>query len=228
MENLEAQFKATFEDKNFSRSERQSLRKVLKSEKLNAHELAVLRSKIFDIAREEITGENMFQVLTWLENANKLVLPQVNKDFENKAFFSPGNDCLNAIIGKIGRAINNIDICVFTISDDRISREIAMAHRKGVLIRLLTDNDKAYDKGSDIYRLAKKGISVKVDYTDKHMHHKFAIIDNKILLTGSYNWTRSAATSNEENILITNDTPSVKAYKKEFEKLWKQMKKIQI
>lgn len=55
------------------------------------------------------------------------------------------------------------------------------------------------------------------------MHHKFAIIDNEAVLTGSYNWTRSAANYNHENILITHDRDTVLAYCQEFDKLWKEM-----
>ncbi|MCB0845448.1 MAG: DUF1669 domain-containing protein, partial [Bacteroidetes bacterium] len=87
----------------------------------------------------------------------------------------------------------------------------------------LTDNDKYWDKGSDIEKFTKAGIEVKVDRTESHMHHKFAIYDRKYVLTGSYNWTRSAATSNQENILVTSDQEVVKKYMSEFDRLWRNM-----
>jgi len=224
MNDLEAQFNAAFDDKLFTRAERQSLRKLLKEEQLTLHELAVLRSKIFDIARNDVEQMDVLQVIEWLEKANKLVLPEAKKPFHNEAFFSPGDDCLNAIMNRLQSAINKVDICVFTISDDRISREIENCHQRRLQIRIITDNDKAFDRGSDIERLANKGLNIRVDRTEKHMHHKFAIIDGKILLTGSYNWTRSAASYNEENILITDDPQSIRAYQAEFNKLWEKMK----
>jgi len=52
------------------------------------------------------------------------------------------------------------------------------------------------------------------------MHHKFCIIDKTILITGSYNWTRSAAERNQENILVTTEEEVTKSYLREFEKLW--------
>ena len=55
------------------------------------------------------------------------------------------------------------------------------------------------------------------------MHHKFALADCAVLLTGSYNWTRSAASSNEENFLITGDRRFVDAFARQFEKLWKTL-----
>ena len=49
------------------------------------------------------------------------------------------------------------------------------------------------------------------------MHNKFIIIDNKKLWTGSFNWTNSADTSNQENIIITDDSEVIERYKEQFE-----------
>ena len=139
---------------------------------------------------------------------------------ENQVFFSPGEDCVNHIIDLINEAYTQLDICVFTISDDRISRAIVEAMKNGVEIRIISDNFKVEDTGSDIEDLSRVGIPVKLDTTDNHMHHKFMIVDNKIVLTGSYNWTRSAALYNQENILSTDDEYVVSKFSNEFEKLW--------
>jgi len=139
------------------------------------------------------------------------------------AFFSPGEDCLNAIIQAIEDAGKTIKICVFTISDDRISDAIVQAHQRGVNIRIITDNNKLHDAGSDIRELAARGLDVRIDKTRSHMHHKFAIFDETRVLTGSYNWTRSAAMHNHENILVTDNLSIVKDYSREFEKLWESM-----
>lgn len=87
-------------------------------------------------------------------------------------------------------------------------------------IRIITDNDKAADEGSDADRLAAAGVPVRVDRTAYHMHHKFAIFDQKSLLNGSYNWTRSAAENNEENFVILDLPPLVSRFQKQFDQLW--------
>jgi phosphatidylserine/phosphatidylglycerophosphate/cardiolipin synthase-like enzyme len=92
--------------------------------------------------------------------------------------------------------------------------------KNGVEIRIISDNFKVEDTGSDIEDLSRVGIPVKLDTTDNHMHHKFMIVDNKIVLTGSYNWTRSAALYNQENILSMDDEEVVSKFSNEFEKLW--------
>jgi mitochondrial cardiolipin hydrolase len=55
------------------------------------------------------------------------------------------------------------------------------------------------------------------------MHHKFAIIDSRLVLTGSYNWTRSAAEYNHENLLVTNSKQAIGQFEKEFNRLWTEL-----
>ena len=134
------------------------------------------------------------------------------------------DDMANAIVAQLRAARRSVDICVFTLSDDRISREVLAAHQRGVAVRLLTDNDKEFDRGSDIASLRDAGVPTRVDRTDAHMHHKFAIFDGTWLLNGSYNWTRSACEHNEENLVLSNEPDLVARFTQEFEALWRALK----
>lgn len=64
------------------------------------------------------------------------------------------------------------------------------------------------------------GICVRCDRTSVHMHHKFAVVDERLLITGSLNWTQTAVQRNKENILITEDPELVQPFVKEFQRLW--------
>jgi len=64
---------------------------------------------------------------------------------------------------------------------------------------------------------------VKIDDTHNHMHHKFMVTDDHTLLTGSYNWTRSAADFNQENVLLTTNGQLVADYVRVFNRLWREM-----
>ncbi len=141
-------------------------------------------------------------------------------------YFSPGTSCLNAILEQIEAARSSLKICVFTISDDRITRAILQAHRSGIKVKIVTDNEKLHDQGSDIRQLAQAGVPVRVDNTSNHMHHKFAIVDNTVVVTGSYNWTRSAALYNHENIIVTSAKPIVEGFCEEFDRLWSEMSSL--
>lgn len=54
------------------------------------------------------------------------------------------------------------------------------------------------------------------------MHHKFAIVDRRMLITGSLNWTTQAIQSNRENVLVVEDAEYVKAFQDEFERIWEE------
>ena len=138
----------------------------------------------------------------------------------NQAYFSPGPDCRIAIEQAMETALDELLICVFTISDDRLSDAIQRAHRNGLTVRVISDNDKMEDKGNDVERLALSGIDIRIDRSPDHMHHKFMVVDGKTVLTGSYNWTRSAETRNEENLVSIDDPYLASQFMDEFERIW--------
>jgi mitochondrial cardiolipin hydrolase len=141
----------------------------------------------------------------------------------SRVCFSPGDACLRLIVNAFDHTKSSVDICVFTITDDRISRAILAADRRGVALRIVTDNEKAFDAGSDIDKFREAKIPIKVDMTLCHMHHKFAIFDGQRLLNGSYNWTRGAAEQNAENIVDTDNPGLVAAFQHEFDAIWSKL-----
>lgn len=214
--------KQTLDDRRLTRGEKKALGAVLKEKDLSDQDYAFLRSQAFDIARAEIDHPDARAVLDWLEDVSKLLTPreEANSGTIAESHFSPSDNCPNRIMGLIRGAGRRIDICVFTITDNRLSGAIMDAHNRGVQVRIITDNDKAHDRGSDVDELERSGIALRVDNTDHHMHHKFALFDDAVLLTGSYNWTRSAALNNEENFVISDDRRLIKAFTNEFNSLW--------
>ena len=221
MDEIIDHLKQSISDEVFSKQERKTLKELVAKKALSPDQLNFLRSKIYELATEKITETNYKFILEWVRNAySALIL--ISKD-SSEVFFSPGESCRATIIEQISSAVRQLKICVFTISDDRITNAIVTAHKKGVDIEILTDNDKSLDLGSDINLLAKEGIPIKMDNTSNHMHHKFMVIDERTVLTGSYNWTQSAARFNHENLILTNDGGVVKSFLNEFDKLWAEM-----
>jgi phosphatidylserine/phosphatidylglycerophosphate/cardiolipin synthase-like enzyme len=214
---------ATLEDGRLSRAERQALSELLEQAPLDQAKLAQLRARAFALARERLADPGARDVLSWVEDFVKLLVqldvPAATSS-SSRAYFSPGEACLTEILGQLGRTRKTADICVFTITDDRIARTIMDLHARKVQVRIITDNDKQYDGGSDIDRLRGAGISVKVDETEHHMHHKFAVLDSATLLNGSYNWTRSASAFNEENLVVSSEPALVQTFARQFESLW--------
>lgn len=211
----------SIEDNFLTKSEKNQIKAALKELGPDKRVSDLLRSELFKIARNQINAENYMEILLWTEKVNKLIVAANKVEVQQESvYFSPGEECLQAIINHIRSAKNKIRICLFTISDDRIAEELISKHKRGVSIKIISDNDKIFDKGSDIEKLAKAGIPIRLDVTDNHMHHKFALFDNHITLTGSYNWTRSAERYNHENILITDSYRVLREFNKEFDSLW--------
>lgn len=211
----------TLEDRRLSRSERRALREVFADFDLDDDGRAFVRHRVFSLARETIRGHEAQMVLEWAEEVIKVLEAKEARDPAVAAVhFSPGDECRRKIAALLRQAQRSADICVFTITDDRLAESILETHRRGVEIRIISDDEKAYDRGSDIYRLGAEGVRFRVDRSEHHMHHKFAVFDRHTLLTGSYNWTRSAAEHNAENVLVTDDARLVAPYLRKFEQLW--------
>lgn len=226
---LDSLLRQTLADHKLSGSEQQILTGFAMKQIDSDQDRAVARSRAFAIARESATDEDARRVLVWLEAVLKVVAfakaadpgaGAAERAVPDEAYFSPGDACLRAITNQFATARRSADVCVFTITDDRITRSLLDAHRRGVRIRVLTDNEKAFDPGSDVDQIASAGVPVKVDRTPYHMHHKFAIFDGCRILNGSYNWTRGAANDNEENIILTGDPRLLAAFQRKFEELW--------
>jgi len=221
-EQLDEIFRQTLADKQLSRGERKAVSQILADEQPDANQLAVFRHQAFAVARDHLHDPRDREVSQWLEDVLKLLLPPTDAMAVAEARFSPGQDCVRRVISLFEHALKCADVCVFTITDDQIADAIIEAHRRGVAIRVITDTFKALDRGSDIERLRQAGIEVREDHSEHHMHHKFAVFDERILLTGSFNWTRSATTYNQENIVVTSEPRLVRAFRDTFAELWQR------
>lgn len=222
MEELLEYLRETKKDGIFSRIERKIIKQKLGNKEWDAKNIGILRSKIFDMAKasEKLDA----QTIDWLEEAVKVVFDVFeNPEIEETAYFSTHERLREEVIHEIEMAQQYIDVCVFTISDNYISEALIAKKKEGVRVRIITDNDKMYDKGSDIKWLASERIGIKMDNRDAHMHHKFAIFDRKRLLNGSFNWTRSATERNQENFLITTSLKLVNEYEDQFDYLWETL-----
>ncbi|VTU00164.1 Uncharacterized protein OS=Cystobacter fuscus DSM 2262 GN=D187_004040 PE=4 SV=1: PLDc_2 [Gemmataceae bacterium] len=236
---LPALLRRTLADAKLTPSEKAALADWLAKNVTTDQQRGVARHAAFDAARGALPAE-CAGVVGWLEDVMRVLAPMgpqshpgVNAPGSPEpdlALFSPGERCLQQIVHRFMTARRTADVCVFTVTDDRISRSILDAHRRGVKVRVISDNEKAFDPGSDVQKFRDAGIPLKVDDVrgrgrsdpgiTGHMHHKFAIFDGVRLLNGSYNWTRGAADMNYENVVDTGDPKLVAAFAAEFERLW--------
>lgn len=210
----------TYQDDRLDKKEKHTIEGLFSG--LTREEHAFVRNRAFEMVLNDLPDTTSANKLNWLARVVKALDSNQPEAPKCQSYFSPGNDCLNALLNHIKRSNQSIDICVFTISENKIADALQQAQNRGVKVRVLTDNDKQYDLGSDIAKLLRGGIEVRTDRSSHHMHHKFAIFDRQYLVTGSFNWTRSASAYNHENIMIVEDPISVDAFEREFNALWEE------
>jgi len=109
---------------------------------------------------------------------------------------------------------------MYTFTDIEIAQAILEARDKGVDIKIYLDRSQVKAKYSRSRYFVNNGIEVRVSSNSYIMHNKFAIIDDKIVITGSYNWTASAGERNDENLLVIDDDYIVERYQDQFNNLW--------
>ncbi|KAM4024590.1 mitochondrial cardiolipin hydrolase [Anomaloglossus baeobatrachus] len=130
----------------------------------------------------------------------------------------PMSQLLRRLLG----ARRSLEVCIFTFSSPPLARAVLLLHGRGVRVRVITDSDYMAAAGSQIGELRKAGVEVRHNQHSGFMHHKFAVLDQRIVMTGSMNWTMQAIQTNQENLLITDDSACVRAYLEEFERLWEE------
>ncbi|KAF9283046.1 hypothetical protein BGZ68_005596 [Mortierella alpina] len=202
--------------------------------------------QLFNAARAACAVDHDKDVITWLETllnasgkhapghqpnghgngGHEPVPPPVSPPsegsnvFVNPIFF-PSEQSFQQLVKTLDGAKKSLDICVYTITDDHLASAIIRAHERGVKVRIISDNEKADDLGSDVKRLRDDNdIPTRVDKSTSFMHHKFAVIDDSLVINGSYNWTKGARFDNRENLTLTNYPKAVQGFKSEFDRLW--------
>lgn len=146
-------------------------------------------------------------------------------DFNKKiksteAYFSALDNCSEILIKEIDRAKNNIEFSVYFFTDKDIFNALKRAKDRGVNVRGVIDKGCFKGAQSVAGMLKKEKIVLKMVSREKGlMHHKFMILDRKIVATGSYNYTYSANYRNDENIVLIHDNQIVNKYLQEFDRL---------
>ena len=133
---------------------------------------------------------------------------------------SPFQMCSEVVKLHVATADKTLDLALYSLTKDDIAQAIIEAHKRGVRVRLVIDKAQAGGRHADDEKLEEAGIVVKRmgGMRGGLMHHKFAIIDGKTVLTGSYNWTKGGSLKNSENLIIMDSL--IEEFQIEFNKLW--------
>ena len=138
--------------------------------------------------------------------------------------FARSESVAEAIMSLLRATSRSIDAALYRLNHPRLARALEEAVERGVRVRLVVDGNKYTESRSPQELLARAIIPFRLAYgrqgPGSKMHHKFVILDQQTVLTGSYNWTLESEDENYENLVILEEAQPVEAYTREFEALW--------
>jgi len=134
-----------------------------------------------------------------------------------RVYFSPNGGCTDAILGQINQAKTEILIQAYSFTSQPIAQALIRAQKRGVRISALLDKSNQRRKYSAATFLKNMEIPVFIDGKHAIAHNKIMIIDNRVVITGSFNFTMAAENKNAENLLILEDMDDlIRAYRENF------------
>lgn len=133
------------------------------------------------------------------------------------------------LIDIINGAKSNLDIAIYSLTNKEIVKAIQESKKRGVAIRIITDEQEAKNatQAADLKSLKATGIPIKKNTHKGLMHLKVTIADKSVLTTGSFNYSASAATINDEVLVAIYDSKMAQEWDSEFEKMWTDTRNFQ-
>lgn len=137
-----------------------------------------------------------------------------------QVYFSPDDGAAAHLVDTLQSAEESIYFLTFSLTSDPISQALLDAHRRGLDVAGVIEKGQSDNAGSDYQGLLDAGIDVRLDTNPANMHHKVMIIDGQVVITGSYNFSRSAEERNDENVLVIENKGLAAAYMQEFDRIY--------
>jgi phosphatidylserine/phosphatidylglycerophosphate/cardiolipin synthase-like enzyme len=132
-------------------------------------------------------------------------------------WFSPAGGCTDAIVSELAKAKKNVLVQAYSFTSAPIAQALVDAKARGVAVTLILDSSQRTERYSSATFLLNHQIPTFIDDQHAIAHNKIMIIDGQTIITGSFNFTKSAEQSNAENLLLIRERPLlVKAYEANF------------
>ena len=124
----------------------------------------------------------------------------------------------------IDAAERSLDIATFELNNRLIYEAILAAQRRGVAVRIVTDDRHGLEDDSDtsLRDLKAAGVAIVADNRSGLMHNKFTIVDARAVWTGSWNYTFNGTYRNNNNVLVLESAGVAAAYKTEFDEMFER------
>jgi phosphatidylserine/phosphatidylglycerophosphate/cardiolipin synthase-like enzyme len=138
-------------------------------------------------------------------------------------YFSPDDGTAKRLAELLSNAQESIHFLAFSFTSDPLANVILERAEAGVTVSGVFETSQATSNiGGDYQRMLEAGLDVHLDGNPRNMHHKLFILDEQIVVIGSYNFSSSAETRNDENTIILHDAQIAALFAPEFEKVYNQ------
>jgi len=140
-------------------------------------------------------------------------------------YFAPEDDVMDKVVAAVATAKSSIQFMAYEFTDNSLGQALEQKFADGLSVEGIFESSQANSQYSQCAPLLKKGISVYLDGNPAVFHHKVMIIDDSIVITGSFNFTQQANKENDENLLIIHDPGLAATYEKEYQLMKSQAAK---
>jgi phosphatidylserine/phosphatidylglycerophosphate/cardiolipin synthase-like enzyme len=143
-----------------------------------------------------------------------------------EVYFSPEDGTAARLVDLISEADESVYFMAYSFTSDEIAAAMLERVQAGVMVAGVFDASQYRSNiGTEFDRLLSGGAIVRLDGNPDKMHHKVIIIDDDIVITGSYNFSTSAEEYNDENTMVFHNANIATRYLEEFEKIFLQAQK---
>jgi phosphatidylserine/phosphatidylglycerophosphate/cardiolipin synthase-like enzyme len=140
-----------------------------------------------------------------------------------EVYFSPQDGTLTHILAEINAAKESIRFMAYSFTSDELREALIDRANAGVDVRGVFDEDQySSNAGTEFDALDGAGVDVRLDGNPHLMHHKVIIIDGKVVITGSYNFSKNAEYNNDENTVIIHNADIAALYLNEFQRVYEE------
>lgn len=124
--------------------------------------------------------------------------------------FTPGENCTQFVVDAVKLGKSEILVQAYNYTSPPILQAIAHAKSENKLdVRVILDKSNEQPRYSGGTYMSNNGVPVLIDFKVAIAHNKVIIIDRKHVLTGSFNFTKSAQQRNAENVILIKDDPAL-------------------
>lgn len=140
-------------------------------------------------------------------------------------YFSPDDGVQAILVDILAEAQESIYFMAFSFTADALGDTIRERAESGVTVAGVMDEEQVQSNiGTEYDSFRQAGLDVYIDGNSGQMHHKVMIVDESIVIVGSYNFTNSAETRNDENLLVIYDEQIAAQFLEEFKRVYGQAK----